>query len=104
MNVLKNGKSEDQSQDIAKTSSLPTLLITIVRNIVKSDLVSSCADLMADLLYTAALLSKTNYTKEIGIEPIYSKHLVPMFSQLLTCSNSKVVQLSVVKCLGIFVC
>lgn len=37
-NILTNGKSEDANSDITKSSSLPTLLIQILRNLMKSDL------------------------------------------------------------------
>lgn len=37
-NVLTKGKSEDPNQDITKSSSLPTLLISILRNLMKSEI------------------------------------------------------------------
>ena len=36
-NVVKLGKCEDPNLDVTRSSSLPTLLISIVRNLVKSD-------------------------------------------------------------------
>jgi len=57
---------------------------------------------MADLVYCAAMLSKYNFTKTIGIEPIFMKHLVPMFGQLLESKN-KTITLAVIKALGTFI-
>lgn len=37
-NVLTKGKTEDPNQDITKSSSLPTLLISILRNNIRSEL------------------------------------------------------------------
>lgn len=37
-NVLTKGQSEDPNLDITKSSSLPTLLISILRNAMKSDI------------------------------------------------------------------
>ena len=38
-NVVKLGKCEDSNLDVTRSSSLPTLLISIVRNLVKSDVI-----------------------------------------------------------------
>ena len=80
-NVAKLGKCEDHNQDVTLSSSLPTLLISIVRNILKSDV--KVPDLVADLVEDIALLCKNGFSKQVGIEPIYMKGYVPLFPQLL---------------------
>ena len=73
---MKLGKCEDTNQDITLSSSLPTLLISIVRNILKSDV--KVPDLVADLVEDIALLCKNSFSKQVGIEPIYMKGFVPL--------------------------
>lgn len=80
-NILTKGKSEDQNQDITKSSSLPTLLISILRNVMKSDL--SYPDLVGDLIKNIALIGKSSFNKSIGIEPIFMKGFIPMLPFLL---------------------
>jgi len=49
-NVLKLGKIQDSTQDITKSSSLPTLMIAQLRNILKSDQIDSSSELTGDLI------------------------------------------------------
>jgi len=60
-NVVQNGKCEDPNLDVTRSSSLPTLLISIVRNIVKSDV--KVPDLLVDLLENISLLCKNSFNK-----------------------------------------
>lgn len=60
-NILIKGKSDDQNTDITKSSSLPTLLITNLRNIMKSDL--QYPDLIGDLVKNIALIGKSTFNK-----------------------------------------
>ena len=103
-NILNFGECPEKSTDIIRSSSLPTLLITIIKNLMKSDLVPVCIELMSELMYATALLSKHCYSKEIGIEPIYMKHMIPMFVPLIQSSTNKHVMLAVIKSIGVFVC
>lgn len=60
-NVVQHGKCEDSNLDVTRSSSLPTLLISIVRNIVKSDV--KVPDLLVDLLENISLLCKNSFNK-----------------------------------------
>lgn len=80
-NVLTKGKSEDANQDITKSSSLPTLLISILRNLMKSEI--QAAELLCDLIKNIALLAKSAFNKSIGIEPIFMKGFIPLMSYLI---------------------
>jgi hypothetical protein len=63
-NVLAVGKSDDPNQDITKSSSLPTLLIQMLKNLIKSgDLAKSIPDLLTDLVKDIALLGKSSFNK-----------------------------------------
>lgn len=75
-NVVKMGKCEDTNLDVTRSSSLPTLLISIVRNIVKSDV--KVPDVLADLVEDIALLCRNSFNKQVGIEPIYMKGYIPL--------------------------
>lgn len=79
-NVLVKGKSEDANQDITKSSSLPTLLISILRNLMKTDL--QIPELLSDLIKNIAMLGKSSFNKSIGIEPIFMKGFIPLIPYL----------------------
>lgn len=90
-NVLTNGKSDDPNQDITKSSSLPTLLIQMLKNLIKSGesiKQSGLADVLADLVKNIALLGKTSFNKQIGIEPIVLKIFVPLLPLLFKEASS----------------
>lgn len=85
-NILTLGHSEDPNQDITKSSSLPTLLIQILKNLLKSDL--KFPELLADLVMDIALLGKANFNKQIGIEPIVMKVFIPLIPMLMKDTSS----------------
>ncbi len=100
-NVILKGKSEDTNQDITKSSSLPTLLISILRNTIKSDL--SEPELLCDLVKNIALLGKSSFNKSIGIEPIFMKGFIPLIPFLLNEQPNKSLRLAATKALGVFI-
>jgi hypothetical protein len=98
-NVVKLGKCEDSNLDVTRSSSLPTLLISIVRNVVKSDV--NVPDLMVDLIENISLLCKNSFNKQVGIEPIYMKGFIPLLPNLIKEPNEQL-QLATLKALGTF--
>jgi hypothetical protein len=98
-NVVKIGKSSDQNLDVTRSSSLPTLLISIVRNIVKSDV--SVPDLLCDLVENISLLCKNGFNKQVGIESIYMKGFIPLLPNLIKDKNEQL-QLATLKAFGVF--
>lgn len=62
VNVVKFGQSTDSNLDVVRSSSLPTLLISIVRNVVKGNEVK-VPDLLADMVQNISLLCKTSFNK-----------------------------------------
>lgn len=52
----------------------------------KSDL--KVPELLADLVKNVALIGKTNFNKQIGIEPIAMKVFIPLIPTLLKDSSS----------------
>ena len=98
-NVVKMGKCEDSNLDVTRSSSLPTLLISIVRNIVKSDV--KVPDLLSDLVENISLLCKNGFNKQVGIEPIYMKGYIPLLPNLIREPNEGL-QLATLKSLGVF--
>lgn len=99
-NVLINGKSEDPNQDITKSSSLPTLLIQLLKNIIKSEL--KVPDLLADLVKSIATLGKANFNKQLGIEPIVMKIFLPLLPMLAKDVTYPPLQVAALKALGVF--
>lgn len=97
--MLVQGKSDDPNQDITKSSSLPTLLIQMLKNLIKSEL--RAPDLLADLIKCIALLGRSNFNKQIGIEPIVLKILLPLLPSLIKDSYAPL-QLAAMKALGVF--
>lgn len=98
-NVVKLGECKDSNLDVTRSSSLPTLLISIVRNVVKSDV--NVPDLMVDLIENIALLCKNSFNKQVGIEPIYMKGFIPLLPNLIKEPNEQL-QLATLKALGTF--
>jgi hypothetical protein len=82
---VKLGKSNDQNLDVTRSSSLPTLLISIVRNLVKSDV--NVPDLLGDLIENISLLCKNGFSKSVGIESIYMKGFIPLMPNLIKDKN-----------------
>ena len=63
-NILTLGKSDDPNQDITKSSSLPTLLIQMLKNLIKAgDLAKAMPELLTDLVKDIALLGKASFNK-----------------------------------------
>ena len=84
---------------MTRSSSLPTLLISIVRNLVKSDV--NVPDLLVDLIENISLLCKNSFNKQVGIEPIYMKGFIPLFPNLIKEPN-EALKLATLKALGTF--
>lgn len=98
-NVVRNGKSQDANLDVTRSSSLPTLLISIVRNVVKSDV--KVPDLLSDLIENISVLCKNSFNKQVGIEAIYMKGFIPLIPTLLREKDDHL-KLATLKGLGIF--
>lgn len=98
-NVIKLGKCEDTNLDITKSSSLPTLMISIVRNVVKSDV--KIPDVLAGLVENISLMCKNSFNKQVGIEAIYMKGFIPLIATLLK-DPDEVLRLATLKALGTF--
>ncbi len=63
-NVLTMGKSDDPNQDITKSSSLPTLMIQMLKNLIKSgEGVLRMPELLSELVKDIALLGKSSFNK-----------------------------------------
>jgi hypothetical protein len=98
-NVVRLGKCEDSNLDVTRSSSLPTLLISIVRNLVKSDV--KVPDLLTDLVENISLLCKNSFNKQVGIEPIYMKGFITLIPNLIK-DFSEQLQIASLKALGTF--
>lgn len=59
-------------------------------------------ELLSDLVRNVALLGKSNFNKQIGIETIVMKVFIPLLPYLIKDSSSPLLQLSSLKALGIF--
>ena len=60
-NVVTLGKCDDSNLDVTRSSSLPTLLISIIRNVVKSDV--KVPEVLSDLVENTSLLCKNSFNK-----------------------------------------
>jgi hypothetical protein len=102
--VLSLGKSDDPNQDITKSSSLPTLLIQQLKNLLKApEVAKSMSELLTDLVKNIALLGKASFNKQIGIEPIVLKVFLPLIPIIIkdyTLQPGLV--LASIKALGVF--
>lgn len=59
-------------------------------------------ELLSDLVRNIALLGKSNFNKQIGIETIVMKVFIPLLPVLIKDTSSPLLQLSSLKALGIF--
>ena len=98
-NVVKKGVCQDTNLDVTRSSSLPTLMISIVRNLVKSDV--QCPEVIADLIENISLLCKNSFNKQVGIELIYMKGFIPLMPSLIKDQNEQL-KISALKAFGIF--
>jgi hypothetical protein len=62
LNILKHSKVQDANQDILNSSSLPTLLIQMLKNVQKTKNQEN-GDLVADLVNCISELSKISFTR-----------------------------------------
>ena len=108
-NILTLGKSDDPNQDITKSSSLPTLLIQLLKNLLKSvdaplAKTSSLPDLLTDLVRAIALLGKSSFNRQLGIEPIVLKVFIPLIPLMIKGESGThpQLQMAAIKALGVF--
>lgn len=99
-NVVKNGSAADANLDVTRSSSLPTLLISIVRALVKATDVK-VPELMIDLLHGISVLCRNGFSKAVGIESIYMKAFIPLLPQLIKDDNPDL-RLALLKAVGTF--
>ena len=59
--------------------------------------------MVSDLILTISELSKLFFTKTAGIDPIFSKNIVPTLASLLRMPDLKTIQMAAIKSLGYFV-
>ena len=101
LNLLRLSKHADQ--DILKSSSLPLLLIQMVKSLTKNKPTQEIADLVTELVYCLSELSKFSFTKQAGIEPVFMKNL-GLIPTLLREPPSAEALLSTLKWFGTLVC
>lgn len=65
-----------------KTSSLPTLMLNLLRTLQKNA-TPDMEELIPDLVSTVGEISKIFYTKAQGIDPLFMKGLLQLYSSLL---------------------
>lgn len=82
INICKNGKVSDPNVDICKTTSLPTLSLNLFRAYVRSDQLEQLQDVGIELLHANTELGKLFFNKTQGIDPLFSRNIVPVFTQI----------------------
>jgi len=97
--VVKLGRCDDSNLDVTRSSSLPTLLISIVRNLIKSEV--KIPEILCDLVENISLLCKNSFNKSVGIEPIYMKGYIPLLPSLIKDPNLPL-KLATLKSFGVF--
>lgn len=78
-------------------------MLNLLKGIQKSSIAQDSADLLADIQYTVAELSKIFYTKAAGIDPIFMKHMMPQLGTLLKEPSSQDSLLATLKLMGVVV-
>lgn len=75
--ILTNSKVEDVNQDITKSASLSTILVSILRTLLKKGNEPLVADVIIELVKAIGLMGRTSFNKSVGIEPVFSRGFIP---------------------------
>ena len=103
--VLQNSKLEDPDKDILKSSSIPTLLISMLKAVYK--VADEFPETLAYLIRVTSLLIKPTFSPSIGIDPSLVKGLLTLVPHLLKSksglarANGLIYQYSIIT-VGIF--
>ncbi len=81
--ILTNSKLEDANQDITKSASLSTILVSILRILVKKGNEPLVADVITELVKAIGLMGRTSFNKSVGIEPVFSRGFIPQIPILM---------------------
>ena len=79
--VLQNSKQEDADKDILKSSSIPTLLLSLLKTVFKVD--NEFPETLAYLIRVCSLLIKPTFNSTVGIDPQLVKGLLVLLPHLL---------------------
>lgn len=86
--VLQNSKVEDADKDILKSSSIPTLLLTLLKSVFKIG--DEFPETLGYLLRASSLLVKPTFNATVGIDPQVVKILLPLLPHLLKSKSGSV--------------
>lgn len=81
--ILTNSKVEDANQDITKSASLSTILVSILRTLLKKGNEPLVADVIIELVKAIGLMGRTSFNKSVGIEPVFSRGFIPQIPVLM---------------------
>jgi fused-like protein len=84
--VINKGKVNDPNQDILKNNTLPSLLISIVRKLIKTDAGVGTVvfgDILTDLVRGVGLLARAIFNKSIGLDINFVRGFLSIVPSLL---------------------
>ena len=83
--VLQNSKLEDPDKDILKSSSIPTLLLSMLKSVFKVG--DEFPETLAYLIRVCSLLIKPTMSPSTGIDLSIIKNLLVLLPQLMKCKS-----------------
>lgn len=87
--IIRSKQDDDDNRiDIIRNNLIPSLLLNILKNIIKIDGGKMNIDLVSDIIKTSGLLTKSTFDKHIGIDTVYLKQLLPLIPTLMKIGGS----------------
>ena len=83
--IILRAKLEEDKLDIIKSNQLQQQLINIVKIMLKMDKQS---DLLSETIKTIGLIIKATFDKNVGIDPLYTKSLIPLMSGIVKIASN----------------
>jgi len=84
--VITKGKADEENNtklDIIKNVIIPSLLLNMLKAVLKLDYGRNHVDLISDLIKTSGLLSKATFDKTLGIDSLFLKSFFPILPNLI---------------------
>ncbi|KRX03291.1 Protein kinase-like domain [Pseudocohnilembus persalinus] len=88
--IIIKGKQDDRNTlDIVKNQKIPLILIQLLKNMLKQEQIYMFIDFLSDIVKACGQLAKVTFDKNLGIDNIYQKQLIPILSNLMKIDYHK---------------
>ena len=84
--VIHRGKCEDPNQDILKTETITSALLSLMKRCIKSDQTASTpmlTEIMCDCVRAVGLISRSTFSKSLGLDSSFVKQYFSLVQKLI---------------------